>query len=367
MEGHALAHAGSSRSAGAAAAAADEDSHATADEQLFKQDMNAAFADEEDEEENENAAASAAGSSIASHAPPDVSLLSALASDASLQSLPPLPLQAIHTAVTCLQHAIHSETVARALMLYRYLRLLQKLMAVRRYTRLTAARKLNRWIAAAYSQQQPDLLPRIRHDAKCLFNLFSEPADDDEWWPRQLRAVAAAAAAAAAAAGGQTKHLLRSLFMLDHHHKAICEVYGQAERLRLMRYYLLTKKWSAREIEADLLQDGVIKAEAAPPLPPPPLLPQQQPEQPEAKDGAESHEGTRDNVSSAFLNRTLSFCWFVDSSHMLVFASLMRVAGGAAVGFVSPLDEDKENADPQGTWGRGAVTLKAISSDQRCN
>lgn len=92
--------------------------------------------------------------------------------------------------------------------------------------------------------------------------------------------------------------------MLDRHHQAICEAYGQAERLQLMRYYLLTKKCSAREIEADLLQDGIIEAEAAaavppppppPPLPvasPPPLLPQQQPEQPEAKDGAESHEGT---------------------------------------------------------------------------
>ena len=277
------AHAGSSSSRSAAAAA---------DEQLFKQDMDAAFADEESEEEKENAAASAAGSSIASTLPPDVSLLSALASDASLQSLSPLPLAAIRTAVTCLQHAIHSETVAHALTLYRYLRLLQKLMAMRRYTRLSAARKLNGWLAAAYSQQLSELVRRIKRDGHRLFDLFSEPADDDEWWPQLLQAIGAA--------GGRAKQLIEALLMLEFHHAAIVEMYDPAERLQLMRYYLLGKRWSARQIEAGLLQDGVIQIEAdaaaaaaAAAAHPPPLLqaplPQQQSEE---KDGAESHEGT---------------------------------------------------------------------------
>ena len=222
------------------------------------------------------------------------------------RALPPLPLASIRSAVTSLQLAIHSETVAHALTLYRYIRLQQKLIVMRRYTRLSAARKLNRWIAAAYNQQLPDLLPRIKHDAHCLFHLFSEPADDDEWWPQLLQPIAAA--------GGRAKHLIQALFMLDCHYAAIQEAYGQAERMQLMRYYLLGKQWSALEIENDLLQDGIIEAEPSPPLSsashppaasPPPLLQapssqleqavysqQQQQQQSEEEDGMESHKGT---------------------------------------------------------------------------
>ena len=255
--------------------------------------------------EEEDAASAAA--SIASHADRSsrVSLLSALASDASLQSLPPLQLANLRTAVTSLQHAIHSETVAHALTLYRYIRLQQKLIAMRRYTRPKAARKLNRWIAAAYSQQLPELLKRIKHDARYLFRLFSEPAADDEWWPLLLKAIGAA--------GGRAKHLIQALFILDTHYAAIQEAYGQAERLRLMRYYLLKKQWSAREIEADLLQDGVIEVAAASPPPPSPQAPaavphpehavRASPPSSEEENGIEGHEGTRAQLCSGPFER----------------------------------------------------------------
>lgn len=236
----------------------------------------------------------------------NVSLLSALADDASLQRLPPLQLTSLRSAVTSLQQAIHSDTVAHALMLYRYVRLQQKLIKMRRYKRITAACKLNKWIAAAYRRQLPDLLPRIKHDAHRMFDLFGEPADDDEWWPQLLQNIDAA--------GGRAKYLIESLLTLDSHHEAIVDGYDVAERLRLMRYYLLVKRWSARQIEADLRQDGIIEAAPSPlPLPPavlpppavhplpaafaPPLLqapavqalPQQQPQE---EDEIKGHEGT---------------------------------------------------------------------------
>ena len=267
-----------------------------------------------EEEEEEEASAAASIASAAARGVRDVSLLSALAGDASLQSLPPLQLASLRGAVTPLQHAIHSETVAHALTLYRYIRLQQKLIAMRRYTRPKAARKLNRWIAAAYSQQLPELLKRIKHDARYLFRLFSEPAADDEWWPLLLKAIGAA--------GGRAKHLIQALFMLDCHYAAIQEAYGQAERLRLLRYYLLTKKWSAREIEADLLQDGVIEvaaaavAAAAPAALPPPPSPQApaavphpehavraSPPSSEEENGIEGHEGTRAQLCSCPFER----------------------------------------------------------------
>lgn len=215
------------------------------------------------------------------------SLLSALAGDTSLQRLQPLRLANLRSAVTSLHSAIHSETVAHALTLYRYTRLQQKLMTVRRYTRKAAARKLNRWIAAAYSQQWPDLLPRIKHDAHRLFDLFSKPANDDEWWPQLLAEITAA--------GGRTKHLTLALRTLDCHEEAISNSYSNANRLRLMRYYLLTKQWSAQQIEADLLQEGVIEAALPSPQPPPPPLPLQQ-EGGDAEQEAQviqvQHEGT---------------------------------------------------------------------------
>ena len=96
-------------------------------------------------------------------------LTSLLASDASLQRLQPLPLASLRSAVTALQHAIHSEAMAHALTLYRYTRLQLMLMVTRSYMRKAAARKLNRWIVAAYRQQWPELLPRIKHDAHRLF------------------------------------------------------------------------------------------------------------------------------------------------------------------------------------------------------
>ncbi len=235
--------------------------------------------------------ASDARSNSSSSSSSSVSLLSALAGDASLQRLQPLRLANLRSAVNALQHAIHSETVAHALTLYRYVRLQQKLIAVRRYKRKTAARKLNGWISAAYGQQWPDLFLRIKHDAHRLFDLCSEPADDDEWWPQLLEEIAAA--------HGRAKHLLVALLALDSHHVAIRQSYTKAHRLQLIRYYLLTQQWSARQIEQDLLQDGIIEAAPPPPLsfPSPSLLLQSPPPQllqlqADEKAVQENNEGT---------------------------------------------------------------------------
>ena len=146
--------------------------------------------------------------------------------------------------------------MAHALTLYRYVRLQQQLMAARGYPRKNAARKLNSWIAAAYRQQWPDLLTRIKRNAHRLFDVFREPVDDSEWWPELLGQVAAA--------GGRAKHLLTALFALDRHHSAIVASYYKADRLRLMRFYLLKKRWSGHEIELDLQQGGVVGAAASP-------------------------------------------------------------------------------------------------------
>jgi len=183
-------------------------------------------------------------------------LLGALSADRSLQRLQPLTLATLRNAANLLQQAIHTETVAHALTLYRHVRLQQQLMAARGYLRKNAARKLNSWIAAAYSQQWPDLLTRIKRDAHRMFEVFREPVDQDEWWPTLLTEVAAA--------GGRAKHLLTALFTLDRHHSAIVASYYKADRLHLMRYYLLTKRWSGHEIELDLQQDGVVGAAASP-------------------------------------------------------------------------------------------------------
>jgi hypothetical protein len=82
-------------------------------------------------------------------------------------------------------------------------------------TRLTAARRLNGWIATVYSQQWPELLSRIKHDAHRLFDLFCAPAGDDEWWPQLFAEIAAA--------GGRAKHLLEALLELDPHFQELRE------------------------------------------------------------------------------------------------------------------------------------------------
>jgi hypothetical protein len=227
-------------------------------------------------------------SATPSDAGASLSLVRALSQDASLQRLQPLTLQSLRRAARSLQVAIHSETVAHALTLYRYVRLQQKLMATRaRYKRKAAARKLNIWIAAACSPQSTDLLRRMKRDAHRLFALFREPVDDDEWWPELLGEVAVAAG------GGRTRHVLQALFLLDIHSSAIAELYNAAARLQLMRYYLLTKQ-SARQIEAELLQDGVI--EAAPLSSPSSVSPSQQavpvPLQLPEEEAKVSHGGT---------------------------------------------------------------------------
>jgi hypothetical protein len=193
-----------------------------------------------------------------------VSLLAAFDRDASLQRQPSVRA-ALRPAVQSLQHAIRAETIAHALTLYRYVRLQRKLMAAaatRRggCTRLTAAKTLNRWIAAAYGERWPELLPRIKHDAHRLFDLFGEPAADDDWWPRLLEELAAGTG------GGRARHLLEALLALDRHYAAIQCAYTHANRLQLLRYYLLGQQWSARQIEADLLQDGVIREPPSSPL-----------------------------------------------------------------------------------------------------
>ena len=191
------------------------------------------------------------------------SLLAAFDRDASLQRQPSVRA-ALRPAVQSLQHAIRAETIAHALTLYRYVRLQRKLMAAgtRRggCTRLTAAKTLNRWIAAAYSERWPELLPRIKHDAHRLFDLFGEPAADDDWWPRLLEELAARAG------GGRARHLLEALLALGRHYAAIQCAYTHANRLQLLRYYLLAQQWSARQIEADLLQDGILVEPSSSPL-----------------------------------------------------------------------------------------------------
>ena len=179
-------------------------------------------------------------------------LVIAFESDAAIRSLRPALRASLRPAVESLHTAIHSEMVAHTLMLYRFTRLQQKLMAAKKWTRIRAARQLNPWIEAAYGEHGQELVARIRHDAHRLFDLFSEPADDDEWWPGQL--------AAMVQDGGRTKHLLEALLLLNRYHEPIRRFYDtEADRLQLVRFYLRTKKWTARQIEQDLIADGVIK------------------------------------------------------------------------------------------------------------
>jgi len=183
---------------------------------------------------------------------PDGELLAVFESDAAIQALRPLLRARLRPAVVSLHTAIQSEIVAHALTLYRYTRLQQKLMAAKGWTRIRAAQQLNPWIAAAYGEHGQELVARIKHDAHRLFDLFSEPADDDEWWPGQLAAIAAG--------GGRTKHLLEALLLLNRYHEPIQRFYDtEADRLQLVRFYLRNKKWKARQIEQDLIADGVIK------------------------------------------------------------------------------------------------------------
>ena len=60
--------------------------------------------------------------------------------------------------------------------------------------------------------------------------------------------------------GGRTKHLLEALLLLNRYHEPIQRFYDtETDRLQLVRFYLRTKKWKARQIEQDLVDDGVIK------------------------------------------------------------------------------------------------------------
>jgi hypothetical protein len=237
-----------SAAAAAAAAAATEESD---DDGSLSEDAHIATSSSV---QGEQSNADDAASGILAHHPTD--LLRAVSADRSLRRLQPALLATLRNAAHSLQQAIHIETVAHALTLYRYVRLQQQLMAARGYPRKAAARKLNSWIAAAYSQRCPDLLARIKRNAHRLFDVFREPANEEEWWPELLEKVAAA--------GGRAKHLLTALFALDSHHSAIVESYDKADWLQLMRYYLLTKRWSGCEIESDLKRDGIVGAPASP-------------------------------------------------------------------------------------------------------
>ena len=59
---------------------------------------------------------------------------------------------------------------------------------------------------------------------------------------------------------GRTKHLLEALLLLNRYHEPIQRFYqDETARLELMEFYLRTKKIKAREIELNLIDDGVIK------------------------------------------------------------------------------------------------------------
>ena len=183
-------------------------------------------------------------------------LLTAFDKDAVVKGLRPGLRDRLCPAVSSLQEAIQSEMVAHILTLFRYVRLQQQLMAVKEWGRNRAAQQLNKWIASAYEGEQGsahvELLVRIKHDAHRLFDLFSEPEDDDEWWPSELEAIAAE--------GGRAKHLLEALLLLNRYHESIQKSFErEADRLQLLEYYLRTVKWSAHQIEQDLINDGVIK------------------------------------------------------------------------------------------------------------
>ena len=76
-------------------------------------------------------------------------------------------------------------------------------------------------------------------------------ADDDDEWPTQLEEIAAG--------GGRSKHLLEALILLNRYYEPIKQSYEEVHRLQLLEYYLITKKWSAHQIEQDLINDDVIK------------------------------------------------------------------------------------------------------------
>ena len=192
---------------------------------------------------------SASDSSVHSHIGSSVTLLSAFEDDAFMRKVAPSVLVGLRRDVKSLQRRIHSEMVAHTLTLYHYVRLQQKLMQARRCGRLAAARQLNRWLDVAYSDQS-DMLKRLKRDAPRLFDLFSEPADDDEWWVNVLEQISATSSRA--------KHLLESLFILNHHHAAIKDAYTEENQLMIIKYYILNNKWSARKIEKDLEEDGVV-------------------------------------------------------------------------------------------------------------
>ena len=115
---------------------------------------------------------------------PQPSLLAVFDNDAIVKGLRPRLRDRLRPSVSLLQAAIQSEMVAHVLTLFRYVRLQQQLMSVKRWARKRAAKQLNLWIAAAYEGHQftSELAVRIKHDAHRLFDLFSEPAGDDEWW-----------------------------------------------------------------------------------------------------------------------------------------------------------------------------------------
>ena len=179
-------------------------------------------------------------------------LVAAFESDAAIQSLRSRLRESLRPAVESLHTAIHSEMVAHTLLLYRYTRLQRKLMEAKEWTRLRAARKLNSWMEAAYGEHGQELIERIKREAHRLFDLFSEPADDDEWWPELF--------AGMVKDGSRTKHLLEALLLLNRYHEPIQRFYqDEAAGLELMELYLHTNKWTARQIEQDLIDDGVIK------------------------------------------------------------------------------------------------------------
>jgi len=178
-------------------------------------------------------------------------LLTALSGDPAL-GLVDAVKEAAYSAATLLQNALHSETAARVLTLYRYTRLQKKLMCKGR-SRYAAAAKLNKYLTAVYGETEWQ--KKVSSGASRLFQLFAAPARDDEWWPSLLGEIVTCVR------GGSLKHLHEALLMFARHRRSIAKRYTPKSRLQLIRYYLLTEQWTARQIEADLQQMGVIAAE----------------------------------------------------------------------------------------------------------
>jgi len=118
---------------------------------------------------------------------------------------------------------------------------------VRRFARQSATRKLNNGCSVRQAGAQAVSAHQADH--------LREPAnddDDDDWCPWLLKEVVAAAG------GGHVKWLLEALLLSPPPRSPLgrrfCCVFSIANQLRLMRYDLLTRWWSSRQIEEDVME-----------------------------------------------------------------------------------------------------------------